>query len=81
MYGITIITSDNPAWNVTIDVVETRFRVDEFESYENGISPENPDDWVRCELSEDRSKFGGVGDPTKLDFILDYFFRYAGNER
>jgi hypothetical protein len=71
-YGISINTSDNPAWNVVIDLEGT--------DLENVMIPqvqvENGDsDWYRCQIVDGR--FGGVGDPLKLGVILRWFLDVA----
>ncbi len=68
-YGLRINTSDNPAWNVIIDLAGTDL---------DGVSmplweiDNSDDDWVRCLVGD--NQFWGVGDPSKLVVILNKFF-------
>lgn len=69
-YGITISTSDNPAWNVGIDLAGT--------TLEGAILPQytednGDDDWFMCNIID--NKFNAVGDPSKLVVILNQFFQ------
>ena len=70
--GVTILTSDNPAWNVTVDLAGTDMdgAVMAEVSHDNGHG-----EWMRCNITD--NQFGGVGDPSKLGAILDQFFALA----
>jgi len=67
-YGITIGTSDNPAWNVGIDLTGTPLDGVTFEAVniDNG-----DDDWLIMHVLE--NQFNGIGDPSKLQVILGRF--------
>jgi hypothetical protein len=69
-YGIRISTSDNPAWNVGIDLAGTALDGANMSRYDvdNG-----DDDWVRCGVVN--NPFSGIGDPSKLVVILNQFFQ------
>jgi immunity protein 53 of polymorphic toxin system len=69
-YGIAINTSDNPAWNVIIDLAGTDLDGANMPEYEidNG-----DDDWVQCRIVN--NQFCGVGDPSKLVTLLKHFFQ------
>lgn len=67
-FGIKIETLDNPGWLVKIDLSET--------DYENivldtGYFESNDEDWYRIKLES--SIFKGVGDLSKLEFLLNEF--------
>ena len=68
-YGIAISTSDNPAWNVGIEIAGTELDGATLPAtqVDNGAS-----DWIS--YSADGAEFHGVGDPSKLTVILDMFF-------
>ena len=70
-YGISIGTSDNPAWNVTIDLAGTSLEGTTIPAYniDNG-----DEDWVRCHIIDNH--YYGIGDPSKLIVILNYFFQF-----
>ena len=69
-YGIAINTSDNPAWNVGIDLAGTALDGASMPVYDVDNGDE---DWVRCSIVDNR--FCGIGDPSKLMVILDKFFQ------
>ena len=70
-YGISISTSDNPAWNVDIDLAGTPLEGTAIPAYNinNGDA-----DWVRCHIIDNH--YYGIGDPSKLTVILNYFFQF-----
>ena len=70
---------DNPGWSVHIDIRDTDVDVSNIEGYQSENYLGNDRDWVKCGLSPDKKEFWGVGDETKLVFILKYFLDRAGN--
>jgi hypothetical protein len=76
-FGISIRTSDNPAWNVVIDIKGTTSEHSPIPTFRSANYLENDKDWVECRLSDDGAKFWGVGDPRKLIFIVEYFLGHA----
>lgn len=71
-FGVSIGTLDNPGWTVTIDLEGTDLKGRLFEEI-NDLEGES--DWIRCWV--DDSKFQGVGDPEKLEQILQIFLSWA----
>jgi hypothetical protein len=67
-YGIAIGTINNPGWAVSIDLTNTKLQgvtlTDDF--YE--ISPS---DWMGYSIAN--NVFEGVGDPSKLEKIIEVF--------
>lgn len=75
--GISIATSDNPAWNVRISLVGTSAEGTHIPTFESPDYLDNSSDWVRCWLSDKGDEYFGVGDPSKLPFIVDYFLSHV----
>jgi len=75
--GVRIVTSDNPAWNVTISLVGTSAEGKNIPPFRSPDYSKNDEDWVDCRLSDDGNEFWGVGDQHKLEFIIQYFLKYA----
>jgi hypothetical protein len=76
-YGITIRSSDNPGWWVTIDLRGTPLENKDFPpvvrgNYEGG-DPQPP--WLHCRVIE--SVFHGAGDGQQLDEILAIFLAWV----
>lgn len=71
-YGVRISTLDNPGWSVKINLMETDLEDKIFEkiNIDNG-----DDDWIVCFIQD--GKFNGVGDPDKLEKILEIFKEWA----
>jgi hypothetical protein len=76
-FGVSIVTSDNPAWNVRIALSGTTAAGAQIPTFQSPNHLENNLDWVDCRLSDDGSEFWGVGDPSKLTFIIDYFLKHV----
>lgn len=72
---IKIQTLDNPGWIVEINLENTGFEIKEFEkvSFDN-----SDDDWIVCEIKN--KTFTGVGDPYKLEDIIDIFKSWIENK-
>ena len=71
-YGIEITTVDNPGWMLKVDLNYTileDFSV-EYELHEN-----SENDWFG--FSVKNKSFEGVGDPSKLDFLLNLFKEFV----
>jgi len=77
---LSIVTSDNPAWNVVIDLEGTSAEGVQIPEFTWPHDPLQPNEWANCRLSEDGTKYWGVGDPTKLAFILEYFLGFVGEQ-
>ena len=75
-YGLNINTSDNPAWNIGIDLVGTEL---EGLCVPQVIIDNGENDWYRCQIQQNR--FGGVGDPSKLGVMLKWFFDIVDERR
>lgn len=67
-YGVTIETLDNPGWRVQIDLEGTSYQ--EVGPCEFDVQRSDAD-WMRCRI--EGKKFEGVGDPEKLEQILQVF--------
>lgn len=67
-YGVHIDTLDNPGWRVAITIEDTDLEEVTMPQIEQDAGDS---DWVRCWIED--KKFQGVGDPTKLNFILAKF--------
>jgi hypothetical protein len=67
-WGIKIDTLDNPGWTVTIDLADTEWQSAHWSEWR---VEKGEDDWVRC--WKDKAQFRGVGDPTKLRAIVEFF--------
>lgn len=72
MYGIRIETLDNPGWLVYIDIAETDL---EYRQFEPVNMYEDDNSWMEARVVEGR--FRGVGDPSKLGFILEVFLNWS----
>jgi hypothetical protein len=68
MYGIQIGNIDNPGWAVTIDLADTELADFEksYETFEN-----SEEDWYAYSI--ENKVFKGVGDPGKLNKIIETF--------
>jgi len=73
--GIKIGTLDNPGWRVKIPLRETGVESKPFEEISN---LELEDDWLRCWVED--AFFNGVGDPQKLEVILQTFLAWSQNK-
>lgn len=71
-FGVKIGTLGNPGWFVEIDLKATRLAEHAFITVDHDQSDS---DWIRCWVEE--SKFNGVGDPSKLEAILQTFIDWA----
>ena len=69
-WGVKIDTIDNPGWMVTIDLRQTSYEKIDFPKLERGDGDLDKD-WIKCWTKD--SSFRGIGDPSKLEEILDYF--------
>jgi len=67
-YGISIETLDNPGWHVTVDLTGTSLENTVFQAHHENKGER---DWIFYEVRE--NKFVGVGDPGKLQTILEIF--------
>jgi len=76
-HGVSISTSDNPAWSVRISLIGTQTHGKHIPTFRSIDFEVNESDWVECKLSDDGSEFWGVGDITKLSFFIEYFLKYA----
>ena len=74
IYGVNIVTLDNPGWLIEIDVLETDLENKAFTVVDIDNSD---DDWIRCEVKN--GKFVGVGDKTKLSDIINIFKEWCHN--
>lgn len=75
-YGLSISTIDNPGWCVAIDLAETSLAEAKMSAVE---VDKGEHDWVTCKIEDNR--FSGVGDPSKLTIILDYFLQLVDNNQ
>lgn len=67
-YGVKIDTLDNPGWIVEIDIVKTSLDGKQFDAI---LIDNGENDWVNCKV--ENGKFVGVGDKSKLSYIIDSF--------
>lgn len=74
IYGIKITTSDNPGWAVDIDLTSTDLENLEipYTLYES-----SNDDWYGYSIKD--RKFRGVGDASKLNKIIEIFYKICQN--
>ncbi|MBC7528310.1 MAG: immunity 53 family protein [Chthonomonadaceae bacterium] len=75
-YGIGISTSDNPAWNVGIELTGTDMEGATMSTIKIYNTAE---DWYQCNIQKDM--FHGVGDPSKLVTILEVFFQLVSERQ
>ena len=72
-YGIKMVTLDNPGWLVEIDIMETELE-------DNIFVPVNifrtEEDWINCKV--ENGKFIGLGDKSKLSYIIKKFREWSG---
>ncbi|BDD05509.1 immunity 53 family protein [Aureibacter tunicatorum] len=66
-HGVKIETIDNPGWAITIDLNETPLEGVQF-VISNDISEF---DWFHIKIID--NKYIACGDPSKLNFLLEYF--------
>lgn len=73
-YGISIETTDNPGWHVTVDLAETEWAAItiQFSRQERSAS-----DWFQFEVNN--GKFSGSGGITNLAEILRCFLTVVGS--
>jgi hypothetical protein len=76
-FGVSIVTLDNPAWNVRVALTGTTAQGTQIPTFRSPNYLEEDTDWVECRLSDDGGEFWGVGDQHKLAFILEYFLRHV----
>lgn len=67
-FGIKIKTLDNPGWDVTIDLEDTVYELDDVPWTEVRW---NDDDWFGSKIVN--NQFNGAGDPRKLEIIFHKF--------
>lgn len=72
-WGVTIETSDNPGWVVTIDLAETDWAD---LSIPGRGETRSEQDWFHVKVEQ--GKFQGVGGPLNLDEILTRFLEFVG---
>ncbi len=70
-YSIKIETLDNPGWIVKIDLGDTP---SQGLVLRTGLIEKSPEDWYSISFEGDR--FVGIGDPAKLEFILEFFAKH-----
>ena len=71
-FGALIETIDNPGWMVKIDLRDTQLEESIFASYKSGHSD---DSWIECKV--EGRQFIGVGDPSRLEEIINHFIQWA----
>ncbi len=71
-YGVTIGTTDNPGWSISIDISNT-----ELEGMEvpYRLIEKSDENWFG--LKVENNLFRAFGDPSKLEFLLLEFKRMA----
>jgi len=76
-HGITIRSTDNPGWWVTIDLQGTPLASRPFTPILRGdaasLDPQPP--WLHCQVKD--GVFHGAGDAGKLDEIIRIFLAWA----
>lgn len=74
-YGVQIETLDNPGWALKIDLTGTNLEGYLFTeiNYEN-----TDDDWYVCRVIN--NQFQGMGDPQKLQWIINAFLTWAKSQ-
>lgn len=72
--GIKIDTLDNPGWSITINLEDTEFENQVFESISIDRSEE---DWIVCRLNEKAKIFEGFGGPFNLIELLSIVLNWA----
>jgi hypothetical protein len=79
-YGVTIQSTDNPGWRVTIDLRGTALEGKPFEPVVRGNftggDPQPP--WLHWRVKE--AAFRGAGDLERLDEILSVFLAWSKRE-
>jgi len=71
-YGITIETTDNPGWHITIDLINTNL-CNEFIEY--SLVENNASDWYGIKV--ENAKFIASGDDSKLELLLLEFQKFV----
>ncbi|HZI16611.1 MAG TPA: immunity 53 family protein, partial [Myxococcus sp.] len=71
-YGVTIDTLDNPGWRVKINLKGTALESTPLDTVDVNHGDA---DWWMCR--REGTDFFGVGDPTKLQTILEHFLAWA----
>jgi len=74
-YGVKIDTIDNPGWTVDIDLFETDLHDLQIEYC---LEQSSERDWLG--ISVTKHVFEGIGDPTKLELILERFRELVENQ-
>jgi len=74
-YGVSIDTSDNPGWSLTIDLFETNLVDRPFGEVRRG-DVGSDGDWLACRVQDGR--FCGVGGTGNLQELLEVFLEFAG---
>jgi hypothetical protein len=76
-YGITIQSTDNPGWWVTIDLRGTPLEHKAFEPVVSGefASDDPRPPWLHCRVKD--KMFQGAGDLSQLDRILGIFLVWS----
>ncbi|MBJ7449410.1 MAG: immunity 53 family protein [Parachlamydiales bacterium] len=67
-FGLTITNTDNPGWDVEINLNETELDSLPFEKIKED---KGDNDWYYCLVRN--NNFEGAGDPQKLNKILEVF--------
>ena len=73
--GIDIKTTSNPGWSFEIGLEGTAV---EYHSVDSGLVERSTDDWYSFEIRE--GKFIGIGDLSKLEFLIETFRAIVSNE-
>jgi hypothetical protein len=71
-YGISIGNLDNPGWQVSIDLVQTKYENKEFQTVKIDRDENN---WIVCRIEE--KKFQGYGGKHSLDELLQVFLDWT----
>ena len=73
-FGVVIETLDNPGWWVKIDLRDTILETVPYTEFSVGDGDEDVS-WINCK--RDSRQWHGMGDPSRLEEILECFLRWA----
>ena len=73
--GVKIESLDNPGWGLVVDLHGTELDSHIAEPY---AVERDEHDWVFCKI--EAGQFRGHGDPSKLEWMIEYFRRWVETE-
>lgn len=77
-HGLSIISTDNPGWWMTVDLTATELAARPFAPVSDGIGPDGhpaADRWLDCRING--HEWHGAGDATRLEEIIEIFLAWT----